>query len=617
MRMLRVALAQINATVGALDANTDRIIAGIRRAEEAQADIVAFPELAITGYPPEDLVLKPEFIADNLAALDRIAREVGETTAVVGFVDSDGTDIFNAAAVLQQGRVIGCHRKFHLPNYSVFDEQRYFRAGTQWSVYTVRGARVGFTICEDIWFPIGPGTLQAIAGAEVIVNINASPYRHGKHEERYRMVATRASDELTYVCYLNLVGGQDELLFEGASMVCDPSGTRIAQGRFFEEDFIVADLDIDAVFSARLRDTRRRQSDLAAISSGTVRGEMVETPLAQPLSGGRPPCEPHSFPAPEPLAEIYDALVLGTRDYVHKSGFSRVVVGLSGGIDSSLTAAIAVDALGAENVLGVSMPSRFSSAGSRDDAAQLAHNLRIPCRTVPIKPAFEAYLAMLAPVFAPRGWSTEGEGWDITEENLQARIRGNLLMAITNKEGSLVLTTGNKSEMAVGYSTLYGDLAGGFAVLKDVFKTTVFELCRWKNRETGREIIPPAVIDKPPSAELRAEQRDEDSLPPYPILDAILKLYVEDDRRSSDIVALGFDARTVTRVINLVEHSEYKRRQAPPGPKITTRAFGKDRRLPIANRYRDLPDIGHSGELEGVAREAEMEAQHRPGHAPR
>jgi len=604
----------MNTTVGALEANASRIIELVLQAQDADADIVAFPELAITGYPPEDLILKPEFISDNLAQLERITAQVGDITAVVGFVDSDGTDVYNAAAIIQQGQIVGCHRKFHLPNYSVFDEQRYFKAGTQWAVYTVRGARIGVTICEDIWFPIGPGTLQAMAGAEVIININASPYRHGKHEERYRMVATRANDELSHICYLNLVGGQDELIFEGASMVCDPSGTKVAQGNFFEEDFMLVDLDIDEVFSARLRDTRRRQIDISSVSVGAAQGQLVDTPLAESKGLRRTTLPAHRSDVPGPVEEIYEALVLGTRDYVCKSGFRQVVVGLSGGIDSSLTAAVAVDALGAENVLGVVMPSQFSSEGSRTDADALARNLGIRCTEVAIADVFQSYLQALGPVFG-ESWDAQGRGWDIAEENLQARIRGNLLMAITNKFGSLVLTTGNKSEMAVGYSTLYGDLAGGFAVLKDVFKTTVFDLSRWKNDSTGREVIPRQVIEKPPSAELRADQRDEDSLPPYPVLDAILKLYVEDDRRSSDIVELGFDAETVTRVINLVEHSEYKRRQAPPGPKITTRNFGKDRRLPITNRYRDLPETDNVAELESVARDAEYEAQHRTGQS--
>ncbi len=586
MRTLRIALSQMNPTVGALDANATRIIDCVVEAERLGADIVAFPELALTGYPPEDLVLKPEFIRDNIAALQRVAASVGDITAIVGFVDTDDTDIYNAAAIIQQGRVVGCHRKFYLPNYSVFDEQRYFKAGTEWSVYTVRGVEIGVTICEDIWYPVGPGTLQAAAGAEVIININASPYRSGKHDQRYRMVATRALDELSYVCYLNTVGGQDELIFEGASMICDQDGALVCRGPFFQEDLLVADLDIDAVFSARLHDTRRRQTQFRILGIDNVSGRIVKTPLAKPLAQRHPiqrsPC---LAPVPEPIEEIYGALVLGIRDYVRKTGFFEgAVLGLSGGIDSSLTAALAVDALGVENVVGVLMPSRYSSEGSRTDARVLADNLGIRTITVPIEEGFTAYLQMLAGAF-------ENTQPGLAEENLQARIRGNILMALSNKFPWIVLTTGNKSEMAVGYSTLYGDLAGGFAVLKDIFKTTVWDLSRWKNETAGREIIPQAAIDKEPSAELRPDQRDVDSLPPYPILDGILKLYVEEDRSASDIVAHGYDAATVARVINLVEHSEYKRRQAPPGIKISTRAFGKDRRLPIINHYRDLPEI--------------------------
>jgi NAD+ synthase (glutamine-hydrolysing) len=560
------------------------MIEQIHRAEEAGADIVAFPELALTGYPPEDLVLKPEFIAENLRQRDRIALAAGDITAVVGFVDTDGADIYNAAAIIQRGRVVGCHRKFYLPNYSVFDEQRYFRAGTEWSVHTVRGVKIGVTICEDIWYPIGPGTLQAMAGAEVIVNINASPFRSEKHAQRYRMIATRALDELSYVCYLNAVGGQDELVFEGASFICDQDGDRVVQGKFFEEDFLMADLDIEAVFSTRLHDTRRRQGTILPDSLWSNGGHTVETPLAAPIEDRElSPLPVHWCEELCEPAELYGALVLGTRDYVRKTGAGRVVIALSGGIDSSLTAAIAVDALGPENVLGVSMPSRYSSAGSKSDAQQLAQNLGIRCLTIPIEDAFAAYLGMLGPAF-------EGREHDLTEENLQARIRGNIVMALTNKFGGIVLTTGNKSELAVGYSTLYGDLAGGFSVIKDLYKTSVFELAEWKNARAGREIIPRAVIEKEPSAELRPGQRDADSLPPYPILDGILKMYVEQDRSSSDIVAHGYDAATVARVINMVDHAEYKRRQAPPGVKLSMRAFGKDRRLPIVNRYRDLPE---------------------------
>jgi NAD+ synthase (glutamine-hydrolysing) len=601
MRTFRVALTQMNSTVGALAQNADRIIERINEAEQQRADLVAFPELGLTGYPPEDLVLKPEFISDNLREIERIAVAVGDITAVVGFVDTDGRDIYNAAAVMQQGRIVGCHHKFYLPNYSVFDEQRYFKAGSEWTVFTIRGVKVGVNICEDIWYPVGPGTSQAMAGAEVIVNINASPYRAGKHEQRYRMVATRALDQLSYVCYLNLVGGQDELVFEGGSMICDQNGERIAQGRFSRKILCwwtwmwmrcsvraCTTLAVGRAIYQRaplpVRQEDRRHA--AGFSARLCRADAATGTFS---------------PVPDRLAEMYGALVLGTRDYVLKSGFKQVIIGLSGGIDSSLTAAIAVDAFGPENVTGVSMPSRYSSEGSRSDASTLATNLGIRCVTLPVEGIFTAYLETLSGIF-------ENTEQDITEENIQARIRGNLLMALSNKFNWLVLTTGNKSEMSVGYSTLYGDLAGAFSVLKDVFKTTLFELCEWRNRQADREIIPRSVIEKPPSAELRPDQRDEDSLPPYPILDAILKLYVEDDRRSTDIVAQGYEAEIVTRVITLVEQSEYKRRQAPPGVKISTRAFGKDRRLPIANRYRDLPEVADQARLRPVADAADQEA---------
>ncbi len=579
VRILRVALDQMNPVVGALQGNADRIISGIRQAEDLGADVVAFPELAITGYPPEDLVLKPNFIAENRCQLERIAASVGDMTAIVGFVDTDGQDIYNAAALMQQGKIVGVHRKFFLPNYSVFDEQRYFKAGSEWAVYTVRGVRIGITICEDIWYPVGPATLQAMAGAEVIININGSPFRAGKHAQRERMIATRALDELCYVCYLNMVGGQDELVFEGGSFICDQDGDRMAQARTFEEDMLVADLDVEAVFSARLHDTRRRQGALLPDDFWHRRGQQLETPLAAPAEPQRNPLPKRCEEVPRGPAEMYGALVLGTRDYVQKTGAGKVVIALSGGIDSSLVAAIAVDALGAENVTGVSMPSRYSSEGSRSDAGELAHNLGIPCLSIPIEDVFGGYLHTLEGAF-------QGREPDVTEENLQARIRGNLVMALTNKFGGIVLTTGNKSEMAVGYSTLYGDLAGGFAVIKDVFKTDVYRLARWRNEQAGQPLIPEAVLVKPPSAELRPGQLDQQSLPPYDILDGILKMYVEDDRSIEDIVAHGFDQATVVRVINMVDRAEYKRRQAPPGVKISALAFGKDRRLPIVNGYR-------------------------------
>ncbi len=579
IRTLRIALAQVNLVVGDLSGNADKVIEWAGRAADVEADIVAFPELTITGYPPEDLVLKPDFIAANRRELDRVAASIGDMTAIVGFVDTDG-DVYNAAAILQQGTIAGIYHKCFLPNYAVFDEQRHFRAGNRAEVVSVRDVKVGVTICEDIWYPVGPATVETASGAELIMNINASPYSFGRQHQRNRMIATRAQDEIAYVAYLNLVGGQDELVFEGNSRVFDWNGDIVAWGRAFDEDMIVADLDIGGVFGARLHDTRRRQMQIPSVlGNGGV--DVITTPLSLPRA------TPHSTPTatrsspPEcsPEEEAYNALVLGTRDYVTKNRFERVYIGLSGGIDSALTAVIAVDALGAARVTGVSMPSRFSSDHSRSDAATLAHNLGICFLTIPIEGQFEATLEALAPVFEERPF-------DITEENVQARIRGILLMALTNKFGGMVLTTGNKSETAVGYSTLYGDTAGGYAVLKDVYKSLVYRLAGWRNEKAGGALIPQNVFDKAPSAELREEQLDSDSLPPYEILDAVLEAYIEDDRSIDEIAAMGYDRALVQRIVRLVDVNEYKRRQAPPGIRITTRAFGKDRRLPITNGYR-------------------------------
>jgi NAD+ synthase (glutamine-hydrolysing) len=578
-RYLRLALAQINPRVGDLVGNADKIVEWSRRAADLESDIVIFPELAVTGYPPEDLVLKPDFVHENRRQLERIAGEIGGLTIVVGFVDSDG-DIYNAAAIIQQGEILGIYHKCFLPNYAVFDEQRYFRAGDRGAVYLVRGAKVGLTICEDVWFPVGPATVETIAGAEVILNINGSPYSAGRQELRRRMIATRAQDEIAYVAYVNQVGGQDELVFEGGSMIFDWDGREVATGAAFKEDLVVADLDLDGVFSARLHDTRRRQMTLPENMS-TQPTEVVETALSgrsglakKPLTA--PP--EHRMCSLE--GEVYNALVLGVGDYVRKSGFfESVVIALSGGIDSSLTAAIAVDALGADRVVGVSMPSRYSSEHSKTDAARLAGNLGIRLITMPIQDSVNATLSTLKDVFA-------GKEEDTTEENVQARIRAVLLMALSNKFGWLVLTTGNKSEVAVGFSTLYGDSAGGFAVLKDVYKTTVYKLSEWRNQYAGSDLIPAAVITKPPSAELRADQLDVDRLPPYDVLDPILHAYVEEDRSPEDIAGAGFNREIVNRVISLVDANEYKRRQQPPGPRISSRAFGKDRRLPITNGYR-------------------------------
>ena len=583
MRTLRLALAQMNPTVGDLDGNTRKIIDLIGEARGLGADLVAFPEMAVTGYPAEDLLFKPSFIHDNLEAMRRVVAASGDIAVIVGFVDSD-TDIHNACAVAYRGELAGVYHKIHLPTYGVFDEDRYFKPGTVCPVYTINGVKVGVNICEDIWYPTGPISVQRDAGAEVIVNINASPYHAGKLSYRERMVATRATDHELFVAYLNTVGGQDELVFDGGSLIFDQTGELIARGRMFREDMIVADLDVEAVFRSRLHDPRPRKEKQAMLQAML---KEVGTPLAVQVSQYEPRERP-PLPAadlPEPLefpAEVYAALVLGMGDYVRKSGFGKVIVGLSGGVDSSLTACVAVDALGRENVLGVAMPSRYSSEGSIADARLLADNLGIDMWVVPIEPGHAAFLDMLEPHFRD---TQPG----IAEENVQSRIRGNILMTLSNKFGWLVLTTGNKSEMAMGYATLYGDMAGGFAVIKDVPKTLVYELASWRNKNGWpRDVIPQAVLEKPPSAELRPDQTDQDTLPPYEVLDPMIKAYVEDDRSYQEMVDMGFDPTMVKQVITAVDRNEYKRRQAPPGVKITPRAFGKDRRLPIVNRYRQF-----------------------------
>jgi len=574
MRALRVGLAQINTTVGDLQGNAGRVLDYARRARDAGCDLVAFPELAVTGYPPEDLLLRRSFVADNLATLERLAREAPPDLAlIVGFVDADD-DIYNAAAVVHGGRVAGVYHKRFLPNYGVFDENRYFRAGTEAPVFEIAGARVGVNVCEDIWYPDGPSRAQARAGAEVIVNINGSPYHAGKRRFREQMIATRASDEAVIVCYVNLVGGQDELVFDGGSVVVDERGDLIARAAQFEEELLICDLDIEGVHQTRLHDPRRRKERLEDSDASCPRIVVSDAP-----AGGRPPLERRLAEPLDADAEVYAALVTGTRDYVRKVGYQTALVGLSGGVDSSMVAAIAVDALGTEHVRGVAMPSRYSSEGSLADATALAEGLGIELTIIPIEAAHAAYLELLERPFA-------GAEPGTAEENLQARIRGNLLMALSNQFGSLVLTTGNKSEYATGYCTLYGDMAGGFAVLKDVPKTLVYRLAGHRNRVAGRDVIPRSVIEKPPSAELRPHQLDTDSLPPYNRLDPILEAYVEDDRTLEEIVALGHNEALTRRVLALVDRSEYKRRQAPPGVKITPRAFGRDRRLPIANHYR-------------------------------
>jgi NAD+ synthase (glutamine-hydrolysing) len=577
MHRLRIALAQINVTVGDLDGNKQKILQYLDRARGLGVDLIAFPELVVTGYPPEDLLLKPAFIEANVKCLHEIVAESQGLTAVVGFVDAQD-DLYNAAAVIHDGTLAGVYHKHYLPNYSVFDEDRYFQAGQTSSVFVIRGAIVGVSVCEDIWHPTGPPQVQALQGdAQVLVNISASPYHTGKGLFRERMLATRAADNVAIVALCNMVGGQDELVFDGHSVIFSEKGELVCRGRQFEEDLVVADLELEDVFRQRLRDPRQRKARQESGSSSTARVVVSEGEESQEEK----PCLPKRKVVErlDPLAEIYQALSLGTRDYVQKNGFQKVVIGLSGGIDSALVAAIAADALGPENVTGVSMPSRYSSEASWADAQQLADNLGTDFLTIPIDDIFQVYLDTLAQVFA-------GQEPDVTEENIQARIRGNVLMALSNKFGWLVLTTGNKSEMGVGYATLYGDMAGGFAVIKDVPKTTVYDLAHYRNG-LG-QVVPQRVLDKPPSAELRPDQRDTDSLPPYDVLDLLLHAYVEEDRELPEIVAMGFDEATVKRVMTMVDHSEYKRRQSPPGVRITPRAFGKDRRLPITNKFRSF-----------------------------
>ena len=574
MRTFRLALAQINSTVGDLDGNTSKIVDYIDEARSMQADLVAFPELAITGYPPQDLLFKPQFIQANMVKMREVARVSRGIAVVVGFVDAD-VDIHNAAAVAHDGEVVGVYHKMYLPNYGVFDEERYFKAGTECPVYIVNGTSVGVNVCEDIWYVVGPTVVQRMAGAEVIVNINGSPFHAGKKSYREKMLATRANDNELFVAYVNMVGGQDELVFDGASMVLNPMGEVVARGSQFKEEMVLVDLDVEAVFRSRLRDSRTRKERPGIL-------EEVGAPRVVSVSAyagdSRPTLPRHEPVSYDSIGEVYAALVVGTRDYVRKCGFGKVLVALSGGIDSSLVATIAADALGTENVIGIAMPSRYSSEGSLLDARLVAKNLGIELRTVTIENVFSAYLDTLTPQFADTEPGT-------AEENLQSRIRGNLVMALSNKFGWLVLTTGNKSEMAVGYATMYGDMAGGFAVLKDVPKTIVYELARHRNGMNGDSPIPASVLEKPPSAELRPDQKDEDSLPPYSVLDPILKAYVEEDRGFDEIVGMGFDEEVVKRTITMVDRSEYKRRQSPPGIKITLRDFGRDRRMPIVNRY--------------------------------
>ncbi|HKC20262.1 MAG TPA: NAD+ synthase [Candidatus Dormibacteraeota bacterium] len=568
---MRIALAQINTTVGDLEGNSRLIVDQTLRARERGADLVCFPELAITGYPPEDLVLKPSFVRDNRLALDHISRSAQGIAVVVGFVDEEG-DIFNSAAFLQDGEVKAVFHKVFLPNYGVFDEKRYFAPGHRSPIIEFCGTRLGLSVCEDCWFPAGPMAWEADHGAQVLVNINGSPYHYGKRAPREAMVAGRARDYGAWIAWVNTVGGQDELVFDGNSVVIDPKGNVVARAGSFVEDLLVYDIDVERPVH-RPMEILRREAQAAEGLELEVSEVMADT---ADEDRPKPAITPSTATPLEGAAEIYAAVVLATRDYMRKQGFQKVVVGMSGGVDSALTAAIACDALGPQNVIGVRMPSRHTSEESLEDAGMTAENLGMQLLDFSIEPPHRGFEETLAAVFAG---TTPG----VAEENLQPRIRSTILHALSNKFGYIVLSTGNKSELATGYGTLYGDIAGGYAVLKDITKTTVYELCRYRN--SLGPAIPERVMTKAPSAELKPGQKDTDSLPPYEELDPILKGYIEDDLSPEELMAAGHRPETVARVISLVDRSEYKRRQAPPGVKITPRAFGRDRRMPIVNRY--------------------------------
>ena len=579
MTNLRLGMAQINAIVGDFSGNRKKIIGEITRAQESGCDIIAFPELAITGYPPEDLLFKPQFIRENRQSLNMVINATGKITAIVGFVDSENGKLYNAAAIIRNKELKAVYRKIILPNYGVFDEQRYFTPGNECPVINVGGVGVGVTICEDIWFDEGPAAVQTSNSARLIVNISASPYHAGKWHEQEEMLGRRAAEYNAVVAYINQVGGQDELVFDGGSVVIDANKQVLARAPQFEEAFIAVDINLDTVKEVQKASDSKDNDDIKQGEPGWEASYYMVSP--EPDDEKKPLLDTVIIEPLEPIAEIYKALVIGTRDYVLKNGFAHVVIGLSGGMDSSLVAAIAVDALGSERVTGVAMPSRFSSGESIPDAQELCANLDIKLMTIPIDKIYTSYLETLDEIFS-------GIPRDTTEENIQARIRGNLLMALSNKFRWLVLTTGNKSEMATGYTTLYGDMAGGFAVIKDVPKTLVYKLGLYRNRGNGAKPIPERVMAKAPSAELRPNQKDSDSLPIYEVLDPILASYVEQDREVAEIINQGFDEEAVKRTARLVDMSEYKRRQAPPGVKITSRAFGRDRRLPITNRFRGV-----------------------------
>ena len=557
--MLRIALAQINSTIGDFSGNREKIISFVKKAVQSQADVVVFPELAVCGYPPEDLLYKKQFINDNLKSTRFLAKKISKITAVVGFVDMDKKgNIFNAAAVIAQGQIKGVYHKHDLPNYGVFDEKRYFKEGKENPLFNLGGILTGITICEDIWNSSGIHVQQAKLGAKVLINISASPYDFSKFEQRQKMLMSRARNNKAFVCYANLVGGQDELVFDGGSLIIDPFGKIVASGKQFEEDLIIADLPV--------KENKSTKGKAVTVNSNLNKHKKpITVSTAKPLTQ---------------IERAYKALVLGTRDYIHKNGFKKVVLGLSGGIDSSLVAVIAREAVGKENVIGISMPSQYNSKETISDARRLAEKLGIRFIEIPIEGVFATFLFIFRKEFA-------GQKSGLAEENLQARIRGTMLMTFSNKFGWLVLTTGNKSEFAVGYCTLYGDMSGGFAVIKDLPKTQVYAIAGFINNKIGK-LIPESVFKRAPTAELRSNQKDEDSLPPYATLDPILKGYVEEHQSLQSLAKKVKNARLVKEIINMVDKSEYKRRQAPPGVKITTRAFGKDWRLPITNKYKEF-----------------------------
>jgi len=570
---MRLALAQINTTVGDLEGNRARILRGIEDAKDAGADLVLFPELAITGYPPEDLLLRPGFVRTAEESLHEVARETRGIAALVGFPHFEH-DLFNACAVCVGGEVKAIYHKRFLPNYGVFDEDRYFAPARDLLLLEHGETLVGPTICEDLWQPGPPATDLALAGAQLLANISASPFHLGRDQEREEMFATRARDNSCLIAFCNAVGGQDELIFDGHSFVLDEEGQVLARAPGFEEALLVVDVEPVEAVGRRLRDVRRR-------ALARERGSIPEATVVAIGSPHEPHevLEPAVAPRLEELEQMRLALELGLRDYVDKNRFAEVTIGISGGIDSALTAALAVEALGVKRIHLVSMPSRFSSCETQRDARRLAESLGAEFRELPIDDVVASAEGVLADSFA-------GRERDLTEENLQARVRGLLLMALSNKFGWLVVTTGNKSELSVGYATLYGDMAGGFALLKDVFKTDVFRLAEHLNARAGRELIPASIIDRPPSAELRENQLDEDSLPPYSDLDRVLEAYVEHDRTAEELSADGFDPEVVERAVALIDRAEYKRRQAPPGVRLTPKAFGRDRRTPITNRWR-------------------------------